>query len=147
MVLRLRRWLRSFRWFINGAADDDPSGIATYFIKWRAIWIWHAMDTTIHVSADGQHTNGQRAHWPRYWMGLGGEPAAQSSTMGCAATGVAVADGKYHQHRRDITAMAVMLYTLSPVALYMCTRWLSACCVCCCKYLFPMNAMCVCSSG
>jgi hypothetical protein len=33
----------------TGAADDDPSGIATYFSDRCTIWLWTIMDRTLYA--------------------------------------------------------------------------------------------------
>jgi hypothetical protein len=38
---------------ITGAADDDPSGIATFS---QAVWIWNAMGGTISISYDDNYS-------------------------------------------------------------------------------------------
>ena len=56
---------------ITGAADDDPSGIATYSQGGRPVRLWPALDPAADLSADGGDPDGQRPDRPRHRPGPG----------------------------------------------------------------------------
>ena len=68
MRRKLRDWLKQLGpGLITGAADDDPERDRDLLAGRRAVRLSaDAVDRRAHLSADGRHPDGQRAHRPRH---------------------------------------------------------------------------------
>ena len=128
---------------ITGAADDDPSGIATYSqagaqfgfsTLWTLLLTLPLMIGIQVISARIGRVSGHglastiRRHYPRPLLFAIVGLLMLANTINIAA---------------DIAAMGSAA-TCWWVATPTCLPWVSACCRCCCRYSCPTGAMCAC---
>ena len=60
----LRKRLKIFGpGLITGAADDDPSGIATYAPGGRSVWSEHALDNALNLPVHGGYSGNKSPKW------------------------------------------------------------------------------------
>jgi hypothetical protein len=85
---------------VTGAADDDPSGIATYSQVGAQFGYGLAWTMLFSFPLMARHPGGQRTDWLRYWLWHRSKPSPSLFPMASARGRVSAARRQCDQSRR-----------------------------------------------